>query len=213
MRPGRYASAESGDPRRFAIVVSLLLLATPARAYTYFSDLASWQAAVGSHAVEDFESFPEMRLPIDGGITDLGRFVIENDDQGDNEWSGVSGIWQGSNWYAYPEIPDTKNLIVSTERTGFQPGPTYINAIFPQPIYAYVIEYSWCEDFEYWNCAFEGFVLDSPTDLINLTQPHGCNHSWCAIEAIRWATVPEPATGLLVTASLLGLAGWRRVRA
>lgn len=70
--------------------------------FTYYGDLAAWQAGVGPFEIEDFENLPEMRLPVEGGSIDLGQFLVENDDQGDNEWTGVSGLWRGSNWYAYP---------------------------------------------------------------------------------------------------------------
>jgi len=45
--------------------------------FTVYDDLAAWQAAVGTHQIEDFESFPEMSLPIDGGTIDLDRFLVE----------------------------------------------------------------------------------------------------------------------------------------
>ena len=179
--------------------------------FTSYDSLAAWQAAVGPSEVEDFESFAEMRLPEDGGSSDFIRFAVENDDQGDNEWTGDSGLYRGSHWYAYPELPDTMNLIISTEPD--EPGiggPYIIDAVFPQPIIAYGLEYSWCEDDE--ECAFDGFLLDEPVTRFSLWEPGYCEHSWCAIDAIHWvnAPIPEPGTGALIASALAGLALRRR---
>lgn len=180
---------------------------------TIYEDLASWQAAVGPGEIEDFGSFPELRLPVDGGSTDFGRFAIENDDQGDNEWTGVSGLWIGSDFD--PEIPDTMNLIISTEPFGDpgEAGPTFIDAVFDDPIIAFALEYSWCEDLDAdEGCDFKGYVFDAPTTRVSLWEPLFCEHSWCAIDAIRWvpASVPEPATGGLVALGLAALVSGRR---
>lgn len=105
------------------------------------------------------------------------------------------------------------SLIISTEPG--DPGvggPTYIDAVFPQPIIAYALEYSWCEDLDPEDCSFEGFLLDAPTARISLWEPLSCEHSWCAIDAIRWVPVPEPQTGELVGSALAGLALLRGVR-
>jgi hypothetical protein len=176
--------------RRLFLLIALLF-PLPASALTqHYGNLAAWQAAVEPYQVEDFESFPEVRLPIDGGTTDFGLFLVENDDQGNNEWSGLSGLWRGSNWYAYPEIPDTMNLIISIE--GGYPdeggGPSFIDAVFTHPVSAYALEYSWCEDDP--DCTFNGVVFDQPTTRVSLWELAGCEHSWCAIDAIDCGYLP-----------------------
>jgi hypothetical protein len=193
------------------MVVGLLPFLTGASSY---GDLASWQAAVGPGEVEGFESFAEIRLPVDGGSTDFGRFAVENDDQGDNEWTGGSGLYLGSNFDS--EIPDTMALIISTEPFDVEEGyggPTYIDAVFDDPIIAFALEYSWCEDLEAdEGCDFKGYLLDAPTTRVSLWEPLTCEHSWCAVDAIRWVpvSIPEPATGGLVALGLAGLVSGRR---
>jgi len=104
------------------------------------------------------------------------------------------------------------NLIISIEPYGDpgEAGPFFIDAIFPEPVRAYALEYSWCEDDP--DCTFDGIVLDEPTTRVSLWEPAYCEHSWCAIEAIRWAPIPEPTTASLVALGLGGLAFLRIVR-
>jgi hypothetical protein len=179
---------------------------------TRYGSLAAWQGAVGPGEVEDFESFDEIRLPVDGGAIDFGAFAVENDDQGNNEWTGLSGLWNGPDFDG--EIPDSMHLIISTEPFGDpgEAGPTFIDAVFDAPIIAFALVFSWCEDLDPDECSFEGFLLDAPTTRVSLWEPLFCEHSWCAIDEIRWvpASVPEPATGGLVALGLAALALRRR---
>lgn len=185
------------------------LLSVSAQAATHYGDLASWSAAVGSFLTEDFESYSELRLPVDGGFTPLDHFAIYNDDQGDNEWTGDSGLYLGSSWYAYPALPDTMHLIISTEGSGDEAsdGPLVIDAVFPYPISAFSLEYSWCEDE---SCVFDGFVFDEPVTQVSLWEPAWLNHSWGAIDAVHWTPVPEPSSGLLLLFGLVLSGSTRR---
>ena len=99
--------------------------------------------------------------------------------------------------------------------------PHYIDAVFSTPIRAYALDYSWCEDLEPDQCTFRGVILGEPVTRFSLahTGDYGsglndslfpCSHSWCGVEAVLWAPVPEPSTGLLVALGLLGFGARRR---
>jgi hypothetical protein len=207
--------AREGPEDRMRLALCLLFLALPAHASTLYHDLALWQAAVGAHQIEDFEASPEVRLPIDGGSTDFGAFAVENDDQGDNEWTGLSGLYVGNDFVS--DMGAERVLIISTEPFDVEEGyggPTFIDAVFDAPIIAFGLDYAWCEDIEPdEGCSFTGFVLDAPATRVSLTEPLHCEHSWCAVDAIRWVpvpfVVPEPGTGLLVAIGVACMA-WRR---
>ena len=80
------------------------LVASSATALTVYDDFADWQAAVGSYAVEDFETYPETLFPLEGGQIVLDELILEADAQGDHEWAGMSGLRLASFWPGKPGV-------------------------------------------------------------------------------------------------------------
>jgi len=197
----------------------LVLFASPATALTMYYNLEDWQAAVGAYQVEDFESYPEMRLPIRGGTVALDHFSIENDDQGDNDWSGLSGLWLGENWYDSGIPPGTdeshcqhrarcvspRGRTTSTRSSRLRSWPTRWSTPGVRTSRNSARSAASSSTSPRRDSPWRG-RRQPPLDSLLI-----CNHSWCAVDAVLWAPVPEPSTGLLVGLGLLAV-GSRRSR-
>jgi PEP-CTERM motif-containing protein len=66
------------------------------------------------------------------------------------------------------------------------------------------------DSFDIYALPFFGVVLDAPISSFEITSAYEVAYH---LDNMRWAPVPEPTTGLLVIAGLLGLAASRRDRA
>jgi hypothetical protein len=61
---------------RLAAAGALALAAIPSYAFTAFYNQAAWTAAVGSHTLEDFESYPVTNIPAGGGTILTPNFDV-----------------------------------------------------------------------------------------------------------------------------------------
>lgn len=209
---------------RLPLALAVTLLALPVHGYTLYGDLASWQAAVGAHQVEDFESYPEAEFPQEGGQIPLAHFTLEADDNGDDEW-GPGGIADGNDpeFYSGPTLG--KGFLTTIEICETC-GPSYERAIFAQPIIGVFLDVPWSEngyitlvfggesvsveeDDDANNAFVLGLVFDEPLTTIDFR----ANHTWVFIDTLYFATVPEPGTGLLLAAGLALVARQSRRRA